>query len=98
MNRDLPGKTQMPETVLCLRVTLGCEEEYVIDRIDDEERVFLFESLDDVFLYKDELQKQTRIVAEVKRVRVTEIARPFPTAWYKPALADREMITLRSDS
>ncbi len=83
----------LPRTALCLKVPTGNEEELVVHRENNEDYVFLFESLDDAYDYANEASQALAFAPKVGRVNLRDLH--FANARYKPALSEQVDLVLR---
>jgi hypothetical protein len=80
---ELRIQRNMPESVLALMATELGPDEIVVQRLNGQERVFLFESLDDAYDGVSSVAGQLGFEPKVVRVRTADL--PFRRARYKPA-------------
>ena len=88
-------RCRLPRTALCLQVPgADGEEELVVHRENNEDFVFLFESLDDAYDYANEASQALRFAPKVGRVNLRDLH--FANARYKPALSEQVDLVLRN--
>jgi len=89
-------RCSLPRTALCLKVPTvggGDEEELVVHRENNQDYVFLFESLDDAYDYANEASQALAFAPKVGRVNLRDLH--FANARYKPALSEQVDLVLR---
>ncbi|MBC7807434.1 MAG: hypothetical protein H7145_14945 [Akkermansiaceae bacterium] len=84
----------VPRTALCLKVPNTSGEELVVHRENDQDYVFLFESLDDAYDYAIEASQALDFAPNVGRVLLRDLH--FANARYKPALSEQIDLVLRT--
>lgn len=87
-------RCSVPRTALCLKVPNTSGEELVVHRENDQDYVFLFESLDDAYDYAIEASQALDFAPTVGRVLLRDLH--FANARYKPALSEQIDLVLRT--
>ncbi|MBC8135285.1 MAG: hypothetical protein H8F28_05275 [Fibrella sp.] len=90
----LQTRCSVPRTALCLKVPNTSGEELVVHRENDQDYVFLFESLDDAYDYAIEASQALDFAPTVGRVLLRDLH--FANARYKPALSEQIDLVLRT--